>query len=134
VFIILDRSAPVRNPPAAGDAHGKIDDRFCNRAGVVARGSEGGGGGSSKPAQNSPSTMKATTATGAASGKRMHKPFTGTTQSGRASLLRGNNGDNGGRYLAKKTSGHKEVVSVTLKRGITPEKVEAGSENVRRVK
>jgi hypothetical protein len=105
---------------------------------VLARGG-GGGGGSSKAAQSSPSAMKASTATGTATGKRMHKPFTVTTQSGRASLLRGNNGGDrkGGRYLAssaRKLPGTRKSSTVTLKRGITPEKVEAGSENVRRVK
>lgn len=55
------------------------------------------------------------------------------------SLLRGNNGDNGkgGRYLAgyaRKLPGTRKSSTVTVKRGITPEKVEAGSENVRRVK
>lgn len=109
---------------------------------VLARGGGGGGGGSSsKSAQSSSSTMKAPgpISAGTATGKRMHKPFTVTTQSGRASLLRGNNGNSqkGGRYLAstaKKLPGTRKTSTVTLKRGITPEKVEAGSENVRRVK
>jgi hypothetical protein len=61
-----------------------------------------------------------------------------------ASLLRGSNGNNqkGGRYLSssvKRIPGTKKSTTVTLKRGIsakshaTPEKIEAGSENIRRV-
>jgi hypothetical protein len=54
------------------------------------------------------------------------------------SILRGNNNDRkGGRYLArsaKKLPGKKKPPAVILKGAAVPEKVEAGSENVRRVK
>jgi hypothetical protein len=53
------------------------------------------------------------------------------------SILRGNSTDRkGGRYLArsaKKLPGKKKPPTVMLK-GVSPEKVEAGSENIRRVK
>ena len=62
-----------------------------------------------------------------------------------ASLLRGSNNNNqkGGRYLApsmRKIPGTRKSSTVTLKRGssakahATPDKAEAGSENIRRVK
>jgi len=110
---------------------------------VIARGG-GGGGGGSKSGQTSSATTSAarSVSSGTATGKRMHKPITFTTQSGRASpsLLRGNNANDngkGGRYLAgyaKKVPCTRKTSTVTLKRGMTPEKVEAGSENIRRVK
>jgi hypothetical protein len=107
----------------------------------LARGGGGGGGGHnvdgfSKSAQPSPSTAKA--ATGTASGKRQYKPISLTKEWGGASpLLRGNNTDRGkgGRYLAAsaKTIPGKRKPR-TFERNATPEKVEAGSENVRRAK
>ena len=69
--------------------------------------------------------MSRDAASGQATGKRMHKPYTATTSS---SLLRGNNsGDRkGGRYLAsattkKKLPGKHKPPTLTLKRGKTGE-------------
>jgi len=101
---------------------------------VLARGGGGGGGGSSsKSTQGSQGMTQAprSVSTGLPTGKRMHKPITVTKEWGGASskaLLRGNNGGDrkGGRYLgmsAAKRSGK-----------LTPEKVEAKGENIRRVK
>jgi hypothetical protein len=62
--------------------------------------------------------MSRDAASGQATGKRMHKPYTATTSS---SLLRGNNtnGQKGGRYLAsaKKLPGKRKPPTLTLKRG-----------------
>ena len=59
-------------------------------------------------------------ASGQATGKRMHKPYTATT-----STLRGSNGSDrkGGRYLAaaKKLPGKRKPPTLTLKRGKTSE-------------
>jgi hypothetical protein len=99
---------------------------------VLARGGGGGGGGSSsKSAQSSPGTMQAprSVSAGMPTGKRMHKPITVTKEWGGASskaLLRGNNTNNqkGGRYLASRAAKRSGK--------LTPDKVEAGSENIQR--
>ena len=67
--------------------------------------------------------MSRDAASGQATGKRMHKPYTATTSS---SLLRGNNQNNqkGGRYLAsatKKLPGKRKPPTLTLKRGKSSE-------------
>ena len=67
--------------------------------------------------------MSRDAASGQATGKRMHKPYTATTSS---SLLRGNNQNNqkGGRYLASATKmlpGKRKPPTLTLKRGKSSE-------------